>query len=202
MWAFVDVLVPGHLHTGRSGSLATGLQFVIQGADHLEADPWKVVVAKLPGYLDRLRRSPVYGRGEDRTAPPKMHGVYLFSEEGEDEYVGRCGLTERARRVGKGHSNFRTRLAGHSRPSSGHNQATFAWRLTWLKLGSEVVAMPKLRAELEKHPPFREEFLRQKERVAAMDFRIVEIDDDYESYVFEAYAARELRTPHNSWATS
>lgn len=173
-----------------------------EGADHLDADSWDVVLVRLPGYLDCLLHSEIFGRGKDRVAPPKQHGVYLFSESSNHLYVGRCGLTERAKRVGKGHSNFRTRLAGHSCPGSAHNSATFAWRLTFDVLGAQVNGMPQTRAELQRHPRFREEFLRQKERVTAMDFRVVRIEDDFESHVFEAYAARELRTPYNAWATS
>lgn len=171
-------------------------------ADHLDTDPWDAVIAKLPSYLEALLASPIYGRGKGRAAAPKEHGVYLFTEEGQHLYVGRCGLTERAKKVGKGHSNFRTRLAGHSCPSSTHNQATFAWRLTFEKLGSAVDSMPSTRAELQLHPAFRDEFLCQKVRVTAMQFRVLAIEDDFESYVFEAYAARQLKTPHNSWATS
>jgi hypothetical protein len=49
---------------------------------------------------------------------------------------------------------------------------------------------------------FLQEFIRQKERVTAMEFRVVTIKDDFESYVFEPYAAMMLNTPYNSWATS
>ena len=35
-----------------------------------------------------------------------------------------------------------------------------------------------------------------------MDFSVVTIADDFESYVFEPYAALMLQTPFNSWATS
>jgi len=31
---------------------------------------------------------------------------------------------------------------------------------------------------------------------------VVKITDNFESYVFEPYAAMMLGTPHNSWATS
>jgi hypothetical protein len=171
-------------------------------ADHLGTDSWNQILAKLPCYLERLVASEIFGRGNGRPAPPKEHGVYLFSEGPDHFYVGRCGLTERARKVGRGHSNFRSRLAGHSRPSSGHNSATLAWRLTLEALGAEVATMPKTRADLEVHPLFRAEFTRQKERVTAMDFRVVTIADDFESYVFEAYAAHGLVTTQNSWATS
>lgn len=171
-------------------------------ADHPGGASWEEVVAKLPDCLERLIASEVYGRGNGRPAAPREHGVYLFSEGPDHLYVGRCGLTERARKVGKGHSNFRSRLAGHSRPSAGHNSATLAWRLTLTALGAEVDAMPKTRADLELHPPFRAEFSHQKERVTAMEFRVVAIKDDFESYVFEAYAAHRLGTSQNSWATS
>jgi hypothetical protein len=170
--------------------------------EHPGPPPWEEVVAKFPAYLERLLASEIYGRSNGRPAAPKEHGVYLFSEGSAHLYVGRCGRTERAVKVGKGHSNFRSRLAAHSRPSSGHNSATLAWRLTFAALGAQVDAMPTTRTDLELHPPFRAEFVLQKERVTAMDFRIVPIEDDFESYVFEAYAAGKLRTAYNSWATS
>ena len=165
-------------------------------------DEWEATVSRLPSHLEALLASPAYGRGSNRAAPPKQHGVYLFSEGHQHLYVGRCGLTERARRLGKGHSNFRTRLAGHTRPSSGHNQATFAWRLTVEVLGEALDSTPHTRAELQRDKLFKLEFLKQKERVTKMEFRVVMIDNDFESYIFEPFAASVLATPYNSWATS
>jgi hypothetical protein len=163
---------------------------------------WEEVEAKLPGYLEALLASDVFGRGSDREPPPREHGVYLFTEAGRHLYVGRCGLTERAAKKGRGHSNFRTRLAGHTRPSSGHNQATFAWRLAVEAVEGQLDGLPTTRAGLEVDSRFREEFLRQKERVTAMEFRVVTITHDFESYVLEPYAGLMLGTPYNSWATS
>jgi hypothetical protein len=163
---------------------------------------WQEVEAKLPGYLEALLASDVFGRGTGRVPPPREHGVYLFTEASRHLYVGRCGLTERAARKGRGHSNFRTRLAGHTRPSSGDNQATFAWRLATEAVGGRFEGLPTTRAGLQLDDRFRQEFLRQKERVTAMEFRVVAITDNFESYVFEPYAALMLGTPHNSWATS
>jgi hypothetical protein len=60
------------------------------------------VTARLPQLLHELLRSPVYGADKGRPKPPATHGVYLFSERGTPRYVGRVGLTERARRAGKG----------------------------------------------------------------------------------------------------
>jgi hypothetical protein len=165
---------------------------------------WAKVEAKLPGYLEALLASEAFGRGPGRKPPPREHGVYLFTEAGKHLYVGRCGLTERAANSaeGKGHSNFRTRLAGHTRPSSAHNQASFAWRLAVKAVDGRFEGLPTTRAALERDSRFRQKFARQKERVTAMDFRVVTITDNFESYVFEPYAALMLGTPHNSWATS
>jgi hypothetical protein len=163
---------------------------------------WAKVEAKFPGYLEALLASEVFGRGPNRKPPPREHGVYLFSEAGRHLYVGRCGLTERAAKRGRGHSNFRTRLAGHTRPSSAHNQATFAWRLAVEAVDRKFEDLPTIRAELQQDGRFQREFVRQKVRVSAMDFRVVTIADNFESYVFEPYAALMLNTPYNSWATS
>jgi hypothetical protein len=170
--------------------------------DQTRKRTWAEVEAKLPGYLKALLASDAFRRGPGREPPPREHGVYMFSEAGRHLYVGRCGLTERAAKKGAGHSNFRTRLAGHTRPSSGHNQATFAWRLAVEAVDGRFEGLPIIRAELQVDSRFGREFLRQKERVTAMDFRTVAISDDFESYVFEAYAALMLDTPYNSWATS
>lgn len=163
---------------------------------------WEEVVTGLPRHLEALLACKVLGRGPGREPPPLEHGVYLFTEAGRDSYVGRCGLTERAAKKGAGHSNFRTRLAGHTRPSSGHNQATFAWRLTIEAVEGRWEDLPTTRSALGRDSRFLQEFIRQKERVTAMEFRVVAIPDDFESYVFEPYAATMLDTPYNSWATS
>lgn len=171
-------------------------------ADQTRRREWTKVETKLPGYLEVLLASEVFGRGPGRNPAPREHGVYLFTGAGRHLYVGRCGLTERAAKRGRGHSNFRTRLAGHTRPSSAHNQATFAWRLAVEAVEGQFEGLPTTRAELQLDSRFRREFVRQKERVAAMDFRVAKIVDNFESYVFEPYAALMLDTPYNSWATS
>lgn len=164
------------------------------------------IVDALEGRLKELVASPEYGRGVGRTPPPRTHGVYLFScatdVEPEHLYVGRVGVTERARAAGGGHSNFRTRLAGHTRPSSGHNQATFAFRLAIEEVGASISDLPPTRTERAAHPAFEAVFSKKKELVTSLEMRVVEIEDDLESYVFEPYAAFRLGTPYNSWATS
>ena len=163
---------------------------------------WSALLSRLPTHLEELLASPIYGRGAGRMPPPRQHGVYLFSENDEHLYVGRCGMTERAVKKGRGHSNFRTRLAGHTRPSSAHNQATFAWRLAVKSVEGRLDGLPASRAELGLDPRFATVFTEEKRRVSAMDFRVVAIPEDFDSYVFEPYAALMLDTPYNSWATS
>ena len=136
-------------------------------------EEWAEVARQLPRYLEMLLASETFGRGPGRKPPPREHGVYLFTEAGRHLYVGRCGLTERAAKKGVGYSNFRTRLAGHTRPSSAHNQATFAWRLTVEAIEGRWEDLPTTRIDLGRDSRFLEEFLRQKERVTAMEFRVV-----------------------------
>jgi hypothetical protein len=78
----------------------------------------------------------------------------------------------------------------------------FAWRLTVEAVAGRWEDLPTTRLALGQDSRFHEEFLRQKERATAMEFRVVAIADDFESYVFEPYAAMMLGTPYNSWATS
>ena len=113
------------------------------------------VVAGLQARLRTLLYCPPYGRGPGR-APPRSHGVYLFTEVSGSTpahlYVGRVGITERARAAGSGHSNFRTRLAAHTRPSSSHNQATFAFRLAVEALGSGSRIFPRRGKRAQRTP--------------------------------------------------
>jgi hypothetical protein len=109
-------------------------------------------------------------------------GVYLFFENGKPMYAGRT-------------NKFYNRYKGHTRPSSGHNAATFAFLLMKeaLGLGSASYKPEGSRAELEKHP----EYLRQKARVAAMDVRFVEESDPVRQDLLEKYVATAAETTHN-----
>jgi hypothetical protein len=165
---------------------------------------WMAMVGGLEARLDALLESEVYGRGvAEREAAPITHGVYLFTEGGRHLYVGRTGKTERSARAGKqSASGFRARLAGHSRPGSGLSSATFAIRLALEQAAKEGSPITAARSELLEHPRFPALFVAAKERITAMEFRSVEIEDDRESAVFEVYAAYMLETPYNSFATS
>jgi len=83
-------------------------------ADQTRNREWAKVEAKLPGYLEALLDSEVFGRGPGREPPPREHGVYLFTEAGRHLYVGRCGLTERAAKKGQGTFDSSTVASGGS----------------------------------------------------------------------------------------
>ena len=135
--------------------------------------------------------------------PPRTHGVYLFTERDGHLYVGRTGKTERSVRAGKASaSGFRARLAGHCRPGSGLSSATFAIRLALDQARNEGDAITRRLPTLLEDPSFGPLFIAAKQRITAMEFRVVEIEDDRESAVFEVYAAYMLKTPYNSFATS
>jgi hypothetical protein len=165
---------------------------------------WAAMVGGLDARLRELVRSEVHGRGvPGRKAAPTTHGVYLFTESDKHLYVGRTGKTERSVRAGKqSASGFRARLAGHCRPGSGLSSATFAIRLALEQARKEGNAIIAPRGELLADPRFGLLFIAAKERITAMEFRVVEIEDDRESAVFEVYTAYMLRTPYNSFATS
>ena len=169
------------------------------------------VTTRLPALLEQLLDSEIYGLGDDRPDPPRAYGVYLFSStEGEPLYVGRVGLTERARRKGQGagHSSLLTRLRQHTRPV--HTQGTWAYRRALVEYEQKVAKdeegyepLPGKRKENCKIIGFKAEFKLQCELVKAMQFRIVELheDEDEISTVFEVYAATVLGLGQ-SFATS
>ncbi|WP_161949904.1 GIY-YIG nuclease family protein [Desulfofustis glycolicus] len=117
-----------------------------------------------------------------------MAGIYLFSEKDCHLYVGRT-------------NNLRRRLQNHCHPSSGHNSATFAFRLareltgivqpTYVSKGSRV--------SLQQHPVFGPEFLTQKKRVREMQVRFVEESDPMKQALMEMYVSVSLSTPHNDF---
>ena len=168
------------------------------------AAAWTEMNDRMSELLDRLLGSPSYGRRETGRPPaPDSHGVYLFSDAGEPQYVGRTGRTERSIRAGKkSASGFRARLAGHSRPSSGLSSASFALRIALGWAADEQLVLPANRSDVLSNGHFAELFSTAKERITGMDFQVVPIEQDRESAVFEVYAAFVLATPFNSFATS
>ena len=115
-------------------------------------------------------------------------GIYLFSEGDRHLYVGRT-------------NTIRKRLQNHCRPSSGHNSATFAFRLARQITGhtNATYTGEGSRSFLETHPDFGPVFIEQKARVRSMDVRYVSEPDPMRQALLEMYVSVSLQTPHNDF---
>lgn len=146
------------------------------------------VIDKMPVLLCDLRKGSALSRNSLGVLPKE--GVYVFYENGAPLYVGRS-------------SRLRQRLLEHSRPSSVHNSATFAFLLALEKAKSHEKQWEKMktktRGQLEKNDWFKAIYLKAKERVSDMDIKVVEVKDAIEQTVFEVYAALKLNTPYNTF---
>jgi hypothetical protein len=132
--------------------------------------------------------------------PPATYGVYLFTEDARNLYVGRTGRTERAEATGGGVSNFKQRFQWHYAADSG--KANFAWRMAVKEAAAGDTSVPARQAWRD--TAFEPIFRAQLERVKQMEFRILELeaDDVLTSHLLEFYAHIHLETPFNSFATS
>ena len=141
------------------------------------------IVAQLGPLLEDLQSGPAYHGPTLRNLPKK--GVYVFYEDGKPMYVGRVGSNSK--------QTIRQRVRQHTIPSSGHNQATFAFRLLQEELDLPVGHESDMtRPELAKR--YEAEFSEQKRRVRKMEVRVVEVTDSVLQAVFEIYAAVTLGT--------
>jgi len=115
-------------------------------------------------------------------------GIYLFSEDAQHLYVGRT-------------NTIRKRLQNHCCPSSGHNSATFAFRLARQISGQTTATYTEQgsRSKLENNPVFGPIFTAQKERVRNMGVRYVSEPDPMKQALLEMYASVSLQTPHNDF---
>jgi hypothetical protein len=161
----------------------------------------KEATARLPEQLGKLLQSPVFGLTAERELPPAAYGVYLLSEKGRPQYVGRVGLTDRSRRAGKGHSNFRTRLKGHATPR--HEQGTYAYGCALKVAQSKDLPLGTRKANCEIEE-FMAEVRRECERVRCMDCQVVEMGKDENRLAagFEIYAAHVLGLDEQTFAVS
>jgi len=137
------------------------------------------LVQQLPELLRRLSDSPLKSRSNLSTIPSK--GVYLFYENANPIYVGR---TDR----------MKARLQEHSRPSSGHTSATFAFNIATKDAIGKGIDVKKPRKLLEQDRDFAPLFSIAKERVSRMGVRVVGIDDPIVQTLFEVYAVIALKT--------
>lgn len=143
---------------------------------------FKQYLDQLSVLMEQLKNSALVPTDNLETVPLK--GIYAFYERGEPLYVGRS-------------DNVKSRIQGHRRPSSGHGSATFAFILAKEDAEAENINTKIPRKELEKHPRFKELYLKAKARVSSMQIRTVQVDDAILQTLFEVYAAVELPTKYN-----
>ena len=129
-----------------------------------------------PSYQRLMQMEPVTVAALPRDMPTS--GIYLFSEGDQHLYVGRT-------------NTIRKRLQNHCRPSSGHNSATFAFRLARQLTGqTDATYSPEgSRSFLQSHSEFGPVFIAQKERVRNMDVRYVSESDPMRQALLEMYVS-------------
>jgi len=139
-----------------------------------------------PSFLCLMRMEPV----TVATLPRKMpnSGIYLFSEDDKHFYVGRS-------------NTIKKRLQKHCRPSSGHNSATFAFRVARQLTGNVDATYTKIgsRPELEKNPEFLSVFIKQKTRIRNMNVRFVSEPEPMRQALLEMYVSVSLGTLYNDF---
>ena len=122
------------------------------------------------------------GHALPRDAPER--GVYLFSENGNNLYVGR---TDR----------LRDRYRDHTRLD--HNNAPFAFKLARETSGHLKAKGGLTRKALQVHEPFALEFVKAAERVKKMDFRWVGETNPERQFLLEFYATIALGARYNDF---
>jgi hypothetical protein len=147
------------------------------------------MIEKLPPSLERLMAMvPV----TIATLPPvgamPKSGIYWLSEGSASIYVGR------SRRI-------RERLQEHVRPSSGHNQASFAFLLAREMTGRLDATYKAVgsRASLLTEVPFGAAFSQAKERIRRMDLRFVEETHPVCQCLLEVYVATVVKARYNDF---
>ena len=143
-------------------------------------DKFDEMIDKLPNLLEQLKNSPSKNRDTLGTLPQK--GIYVFYENECPVYVGRS-------------NRIKERLQEHSRPSSTHTSATFAFNLAKeaaIKKGIDV--NNKARVHLEKDSAFSSLYTEAKERVSKMSIKVIEINDPIIQTIFEVYVSVQFNT--------
>jgi len=144
------------------------------------------MVAQMPHLLSSLLAAELLSR--DELLSISQHGVYVLHEDGKPIYVGRS-------------NRLKNRLLEHSRQSSTHNSAPFAFNLAKEEAAKRGVDTSGARNQLAKDPVFNDLFIQAKRRVSQMTIRTVQIDNPVIQTLFEVYAALALKTPYNHFDT-
>ncbi|GJL83613.1 MAG: hypothetical protein DHS20C01_32470 [marine bacterium B5-7] len=148
---------------------------------------FKLLIDSLePLFQSLMDMNPVIVQNLPRDMPKA--GNYLFSEGNSHLYVGRT-------------NSLRKRLQTYCQPGSGHNSATFAFRLARKATGflEATYARKGSRQHLQDDPRFGPVFVEQKARVRDMQVRYVEEEEQIRQALLEMYVAVSLKTPHNDF---
>lgn len=142
-----------------------------------------------PKFLKLIEMKPV----TTGILPPhiKGSGVYMFSENGNNLYVGRT-------------RNVRSRYRQHTRDGTGHNNAPFAFKLAREATGflkSTYKSDSTSRANLMLDELFKGAFDKALVRMRAMEFRFVEEDDPTRQCLLEIYVSVVCGSPYNDFDT-
>ena len=143
-------------------------------------DKFDEMIDQLPLLLNQLVKSPSKNRDTLGVLPQK--GIYVFYENECPIYVGRS-------------NRIKERLLEHSRPSSTHTSATFAFNLAKkAAIEKEIDVNNKARVHLENDSVFSSLYFEAKERVSRMSIKVIQIDDPIIQTIFEVYVSVKLDT--------
>ena len=143
-------------------------------------DKFDEMIDQLPLLLNQLVISPSKNRDTLGALPKK--GIYVFYENECPIYVGRS-------------NRIRERLLEHSRPSSTHTSATFAFNLAKEDaIKKEIDVNNKARVHLETDSDFSSLFSEAKKRVSRMSIKVINIDDPIIQTIFEVYVSVKFNT--------
>ena len=129
------------------------------------------------GMMDKLLSSEYL----DRDNLPSFSGIYVFFKDNSPIYVGRA-------------NNIKKRIHGHTRRSSGHNSANFAFNLAKLELAEKLQESKLGREELMKDEEFKIKFANIKEELFASKIKCLKVENDVLQTMFEPYLAVKLKT--------
>jgi hypothetical protein len=117
----------------------------------------------------------------DRDNLPSFSGIYVFFKDDNPIYVGRA-------------NNIKKRIHGHTRPSSGHNSANFAFNLAKLEFAEKLYESKLGRQQLMENPEFVDKFTNFKQELFASKIKCLEVNNDVLQTIFEPYLAVKLKT--------
>ncbi|MDW9378171.1 hypothetical protein GOD03_31405 [Sinorhizobium medicae] len=119
-------------------------------------------------------------------------GIYMLSEAGKSLYIGRT-------------RDVRKRYGQHTRRSSGHNSAPFAFKLARHATGrvkADYRPGENSRAGLLLVPEFAAAFSDALERIRRMEFRFVSEPDSTRQCLLEVYVSVVCGSPYNDFNTT